>query len=283
MGKPPKLAAVAAKAKGSEDVDPEDDIEMTFFEHLGELRTRLVRSLYAILPCFAVVWLFKEKVLDWLSRPLVAAWHELYQHPPELHFAHPIDPVVGYLQISFVGGLLLASPWVFWQVWQFIAPGLYRSERRLALPFVLFSTAFFVGGAAFGYFIVLPPTFQMFLGYGGQLPGSDLVVEPTLMLGEYLDFVVRMLLAFGVTFEVPVVISFLAFAGLVNWKQLLGFFRWWVVIAAVVAAVLTPPDVGSQMLMLVPLVVLYLLSVALAWIFGPKVPPAEPASDADHD
>lgn len=283
MGKPLDASKVEeAVKKKSAEVDPEDDIEMTFFEHLGELRNRLVKSLWAFIPGIAVAWYFKEQLLSLLTRPLITAWHQLDLGAPQLHFANPIDPFVAYMKIAVVCGLMFGSPWAFWQLWQFIAPGLYRRERRLALPFVIASTLFFVGGAFFGYLFVFPLAFETFLGFAGMLPESELRIQPTIMMGEYLDFSVRMLLAFGITFEVPVVISFLSFAGLVNWKQLLGFARWWIVISAVIAALLTPPDVGSQMLMLVPLVVLYFFSILLAWLFGPKVPPAVVAKVADE-
>ncbi len=256
--------------------NPEDDVEMSFFDHIRELRTRLVRSLWGIIPGVMIAWQFKERILDLLTRPLVEAWRRLDLGEPQLHFANPIDPFVGYLKIAVVCGLIFGSPWAFYQGWQFIAPGLYRSEKRLAIPFVLASTLFFVGGSFFGYVFVFPLAFETFLSFAGQLPGESMVLRPTLMMSEYLDFSVRMLLAFGVVFEVPVVVSFLSFAGIVNWKQLLGFSRWWLVISAVVAALLTPPDVGSQLMMLVPLIVLYFFSILLAMVFGPKPPPDEP-------
>ena len=286
MGKPAKVAKVEEEPKKNADgSDPEDDVEMTFFEHLGELRNRLVRSLWGVIPGVVLAWTFKERLLDLLTRPLVQAWHRLDLGDPQLHFANPIDPFVAYMKIAFVCGLIFGSPWAFYQLWQFVAPGLYRSEKRLAVPFVLASTLFFVGGSFFGYMFVFPLAFETFLGFAGMLPSSELTLRPTLMMGEFLDFSVRMLLAFGVTFEVPVVITFLSFAGIVNWKQLLAFSRWWVVISAVVAALLTPPDVGSQLMMLVPLIVLYYVSILLAWMFGPKVvtEPATPAAADDDD
>lgn len=289
MGKPAKLAKIEEEAKKKADasVEPEDDVEMTFFEHLGELRNRLVRALWGVIPGVVLAWMFKEQLLDLLTRPLVQAWHRLNLGDPQLHFANPIDPFVAYMKIAVVCGLIFGSPWAFYQLWQFIAPGLYRSEKRLALPFVIASTLFFVGGSFFGYMFVFPLAFETFLGFAGMLPSSELQLRPTLMMGEFLDFSVRMLLAFGITFEVPVVITFLSFAGVVNWRQLLAFSRWWIVVSAVIAALLTPPDVGSQLMMLVPLVLLYYVSILLAWLFGPKVPAvaAEPvkAAAADDD
>jgi len=254
---------------------PEDDVEMTFLEHLAELRTRLLRALVGVVPGTILAWFLKEEILDLLTRPLVQAWHRIGLGDPQLHFANPIDPFVAYLKIAVVCGFIFGSPWAFWQIWLFVAPGLYRREKRLVLPFVLASTLFFVGGSFFGYAFVFPLAFETFLSFAGLLPSSDLRIAPTLMMSEYLDFSTRMLIAFGITFEVPVIVSFLAFAGIVNWKQLLRFGRWWLVIASIAAAILTPPDVGSQLMMLVPLVALYFLSILLAWMIGPR-PQEEP-------
>ena len=251
---------------------PEDDVEMGFFDHLGELRMRLVRALLGVVPGMAIGWLYKEELLDILTAPLITAWHQLGLGEPQLHFANPIDPFVGYLKLAAVAGLLISSPWVFYQLWAFISPGLYRREKALAIPFVLASTLFFAGGAVFGYLVVFPMAFETLLDFAGLLPSESLRIEPTIMFTEYLGFATRMLLAFGVTFEVPVIVTFLSLAGVVNWRQLLRFARWWLLISGFVAALLTPPDVGSQMMMLVPLNVLYWVSIGLAWAFGPKVP-----------
>jgi sec-independent protein translocase protein TatC len=211
------------------------------------------------------------------------AWKQLGLGEPTLHFANPVDLFVAYMQIAMVFGLLGASPWVFWQVWGFIAPGLYSREKRYAIPFVLASTVCFVGGALFGYSMMLPAAFEQFLGMAGALPAHTIRVQPTIMIDEYMGFTTRLLLAFGLVFEVPVVVAFLAMAGLVNWKQLLNFGRWWILIASIIAALLTPPDVGSQMLMLIPLVVLYYLSVGVAFLLGPKPAAAEATSAAATD
>ncbi len=255
-----------------EDDKPEDDVEMTFFEHIGELRTRLVRALIGLIPGTIVAWIYKERLLELLADPWRRAYQTLGLGEPRLHFANPIDPVVSYMMIAAAAGLIVASPWVFWQLWGFISPGLYRREKRLALPFVITSTVFFVGGVVFGYYVVLELAFATFLGFAGPVT-EHLRIEPTVMLSEYLGFATRLLLAFGLTFEVPVVITFLSFAGVVNWRQLVRFARWWLLISSVVAAVLTPPDVGSQLMMLIPLNVLYWISIGLAALFGPKPPP----------
>ncbi len=245
---------------------PEDDVEMGFFDHLGELRTRIIRAIWGILPGMGVAWIFREELLDLLVRPLVHAFGRLKLGPPQIHFSSPVDVFVAYLKIAVVAGLLASAPWLFWQVWGFVAPGLYRREKLLAIPFVIASTICFAGGAAFGYLVVFPMAFETLLGFAGVLPSHNLTVTPTLMINDYLTFCTRMLLAFGVVFEVPVVVTFLAAAGIVDWKQLLKFGRWWVLIATLLAAFLTPPDVGSQLMMLVPLVVLYFLSVGVAFL-----------------
>lgn len=256
------------------------DEPMSLMDHLAELRTRLVRSLLGMIPGVTVAWMYRAELLEWLVAPMSKAWKQLGLGEPTIHFANPVDLFVAYMQIALVFGLLAASPWVFWQLWGFIAPGLYSREKRFAIPFVLASTLFFAGGALFGYSMVFPPAFEQFLGMAGALPANSIRVQPTIMIDEYMGFTTRLLLAFGLVFEVPVVVAFLAMAGIVNWKQLLMFGRWWILIASVIAALLTPPDVGSQMMMLVPLVVLYYLSVGVAYVLGPKPSPSTAAPES---
>jgi sec-independent protein translocase protein TatC len=253
--------------------ESEDQNAMPVLEHLKELRRRLVYALLGILPGVIVAWFYKENLLEFLVAPLARAWKELGMTSPALHFANPIDPFVAYLQISIVVGVIWSSPWVFWQIWRFISPGLYAREKRLALPFVLSSTLFFAGGAFFGYAVILPLGFQTFLGMAGMLPDKTATLQPTIMVDQYLTFSLQMLLAFGVVFEIPIIVAFLALAGIVDWKQLMKFGRWWILIAAIIAGILTPPDVGSQLLMLFPLIILYYLSVAVAFFLGPKSAP----------
>jgi sec-independent protein translocase protein TatC len=258
---------------------PEDDVPMTVMEHLRELRSRLIKSLLGLIPGMVLAWEYKENLLDFLLAPLTAAWRQLGLGEPTVHFANPVDLFVSYMKLAVICGFIMSSPWVFWQIWAFIAPGLYKKERYYAIPFVLSSTIFFAGGAFFGYKVVFPAGFVTLLGMSGMLPSETIRIQPTIMLTEYMTFATRMLLAFGTVFEVPVVVTFLALAGIVNWKQLLKFGRWWVVIASVIAAVLTPPDVGSQLMS--PLVVLYFMSVGLAYLFGPKPPEEEKEGSKD--
>ncbi|MCA9604582.1 MAG: twin-arginine translocase subunit TatC [Myxococcales bacterium] len=279
-----------------EEVRPEDDVEMSFFEHLTELRNRLIRALVGILPGVVVGWIFRETVFEWLAIP----WNRAHQdesgisatrlwlwfthpvgdpsmtevHRVPLHYTGPMDPFVAYLVMAAIVGLLLASPWVFWQLWGFIAPGLYRREKRLALPFVLSSTVMFTFGVYFGFTLVLPLAYQIFLDYGGDV-GAHITLTEMVTMESYLTLTSRLLVAFGLTFEVPVVITFLSFAGVLNWRQLVRFGRWWLVISTILAAILTPPDPASQIMMAVPLNLFYWISVLLSWLFGPKVPKVE--------
>lgn len=267
-GPPPGAASGAELPDAAE---PPDDVPMTIWEHIGELRTRLIRVLLGMIPGVLIAWEFREELLEFLVAPMTKAWNSLGLGEPTLHFANPIDPFVAYLKIAIVVGLMLSSPWAFYQAWGFIAPGLYEKEKKYALPFVFFATLFFLGGAYFGYTVVFPLGFETFLSMSGMLPDDTIRVQPTIMINEYLTFATRMLFAFGVVFEVPVIVTTLAMLGIVNWKQLLDFGRWWILVAAVLSALLTPPDVASQLLMVIPLVVLYFLSVGMAYFLGPPV------------
>lgn len=251
-----------------------DQRRMTFIEHLSELRKRLGRSVLYLIAGVSVAYFYKEQLLSFLSKPLRIAYRTRGMGVPNLNFADPVDPFLSYLYLSLVGGFFVVSPLILWELWAFVSPGLYRREKRYAVPFVLASTLCFVGGAYFGYSAVLPIGFDFFLGFAGEI-GGGLEVRPVLMMEQYLSFTTRMLLAFGIVFELPLFITFLSLAGIVNWWQLVKFFRWFVVVAVVVGAILTPPDVTSQLLMSVPLVALYLVSILLARLFGPKVPPED--------
>ncbi|MCP4197716.1 MAG: preprotein translocase subunit TatC [Proteobacteria bacterium] len=426
---------------------------MTFLEHLEELRRRLIISAVSVLVGMIICWFLREFILSFLLDPLYEAWSQVdgLPEPKPLNFASMLEPFVAYLKLSAVGGLFLAAPIILYQIWRFVSPGLYRRERRLALPFVVVSTLLFVGGSTMAYSLVFPIGFRFFLDFaagqemdrmeaavtvgkvaspperkkdkpqrrkaedtnpvlsladggigdasvveamadasvveamadaspeektpaavptsGAAVPTGDetwyewlagrvlkkdcgvfsaasrddgasvgLTFEwhnarcgkppelnklrrddekisvawnkqqaglkgyvrmvavdgqvvpgphtytlavpvnpeakrlaPVLMIKDYLAFAIRLLLAFGVIFELPILISFLALAGIVNYKQLLRFSRWFMVIAVLIGAMLTPPDVITQILLALPLMVLYFLSVLFAYLFGPKV------------
>lgn len=248
--------------------EPASDVPMTVTEHLAEFRYRLMISLGAMLPGAVAGWLYAPELLNLLLLPYSEAFRKLELGEPAIHFANPMDQLVAYLKLALVAGLLVGIPVIAWQAWAFVSPGLYEQEKRYALPFSFATTLCFLGGAYFGFEIVFPMAFETLLALTGSI--GAVTVQPTIMIGEYLNFATRMLLAFGAVFEVPVVVTALAFAQIVNYKQLLSFGRWWVLISAVLSALLTPPDIGSQMIMIIPLVVLYYLSVLIAAVVGPK-------------
>jgi sec-independent protein translocase protein TatC len=176
---------------------------------------------------------------------------------------------------------VFALPVVLYQLWSFIAPGLYAKEKRLAVPFVACSCLLFAAGGWFGWRVAFPVAFRYLLGFSGPVAGTALSISPTVMIDDYLSFVGRMLIAFGLVFELPVVVFFLAIAGVVNHRHLIRYSRHFVVAAFLLAAVVTPPDVVSQLLLAIPLCVLYAISIAVAWIVNRAK--ARPKSTDTHD
>jgi sec-independent protein translocase protein TatC len=262
-----------------------DDTRMPFLEHLRELRDRLRNAIIALLVGTVVAFLFKQELFVRLARPLVAAWERRLAANPDLgqatfNFGDLIEPFWTYFSISIWAGIFIASPFMFHQLWKFVAPGLYSHERRMALPFALFSGLFFIGGAAFCYFLVLPVAFNFFLGYadsnlasmhsslGLQYDlGQNIALRPTLFMQDYLDLTKKFLLGFGVIFELPLLIFFLSWIGLVTHRSLWRFNRWAIVLSFVIGAILTPgPDIASQLLMAIPMAALYNLSILVAFV-----------------
>lgn len=257
-----------------------DDKPMSFWEHLDELRKRLVRSVLVFLAACIVGWEVRETLLHFLTIPFVQAWKDQgLPGTPSLHFGAPAAAFVAYFKLSMIGGAALASPFIFYQLWAFVAPGLYAREKRFVIPFVLCSTILFVGGGFFGWRAAFPVSFGYFLSMAGAVGGGEgVTVTPTVMMGDYLDFVAHLLLGFGIIFEIPLVVLFLSVAGVINYLQLILFGRWFVLAAFVLAALLTPPDITSQLVMAVPMCLLYGLSIGLAYVFGQ--PPTEAQREA---
>jgi sec-independent protein translocase protein TatC len=257
-----------------------DDGRMPFFEHLRELRDRLRNATIAFIVGFAVCWVFSEDIYVWLRGPIDAAWlqhKDTLGEMPKMYFASAVEPFWVYISVALWAGIFVSSPLVFHQLWLFIAPGLYKRERRIGVLFAVFSALFFVGGALFCYYFVLEQLYAFLLGYAG----SDL--QPTLFMKQYLDFTRNMMLAFGAVFELPMLILFLSLAGMVTHRGLWKFNRWFVVIAFVVGAVLTPsPDVVSQIMMALPMIVLYNASILVAYIVTRKRAAREAAARADE-
>jgi sec-independent protein translocase protein TatC len=237
---------------------PESDVRMPLTAHLEELRWRIVRALLATGAAFAVCYWWAEQIFDFLIRPLAI----LRPDAVLLIGTGVTEAFFTKLKVSFIAAVFVASPVIFFQAWRFVAPGLYESEKRLAVPFSAAATIFFALGASFCYVLVFPVGFEFFLAQYASIS-----VAPQLRISEYLTFTSRMLLAFGLTFELPVVTFFLARIGVVTHQTLIGFARYAVVGIFALAAILTPgPDIASQLLMAGPLLVLYALSIGVAYV-----------------
>ncbi|MEM9691138.1 MAG: twin-arginine translocase subunit TatC, partial [Myxococcota bacterium] len=180
-----------------------DDPPMTLWEHLGELRRRVGFILIALVVSAGVSWEFREQLLHFMTVPFVLAWKAQPQltTEPTLHFETPAAAFMAYFKLSLMGGVVIAAPIIFYQIWSFIAPGLYAREKKFVIPFVFFSTALFIGGGFFGWKFAFPLAFEYLLGLSGDVATGGLTVNPTVMMGDYIGFVTRMLLAFGAIFE----------------------------------------------------------------------------------
>jgi len=237
-----------------------EEYKIPFTAHLEELRTRLITCSIAIGAGFAVAYFFKEKIFQILTRPLM----RIMQSGDKLIFTGLPEAFFTYLKVALLAGIILAAPVLLYQFWLFVAPGLYQKERKLLIPIVFLSTLFFVGGAFFGYFIVFPFGFKFFLGFASES------IRPMPSMKEYLTFASKLLLAFGVVFELPIVITFLARLGIVSVEFLKKNRKYAMLIFFAGAAILTPPDVITQLMMAFPLMVLYEVSIVGAKIFGKK-------------
>jgi sec-independent protein translocase protein TatC len=251
--------------------DPEEagEGQMTFWEHLNELRARIIKMVLAFAIGAAVAWYFKSALLEVIVRPFVEGWNDKNSHAT-IHFPHPAALFMAYVKLSLLGGFIVSLPITLYQLWAFIAPGLYAKEKRFAIPFVASSCTLFAGGGYFGWKVAFPVAFQYLLGFANEPVGSNFEVKPTVMIGDYIEFITRMLLAFGAVFEVPVIVFFLSVIGVINHKHLIKFARYFVVIAFILGAIITPPDPLSQLLLAGPLCLLYAFSILIAWVFGKK-------------
>ncbi len=238
----------------------DDDKKIPFTGHLEELRRRLIVCFIAVGTGFVLSYGFKEKLFQILTRPLIG----VMKTGDKLIFTGLPEAFFTYLKVAFLSGIILATPIIFYEFWMFVAPGLYDKEKRLMLPIVFLSTLFFLGGSFFGYFIVFPYGFKFFLGFASE------IIRPLPSMREYLSFASKLLLAFGVVFELPLIITFLAKLGIVSVSFLKKNRKYAVLLFFVGAAILTPPDVVTQIMMALPLMVLYEISIVGARIFGKK-------------
>jgi sec-independent protein translocase protein TatC len=242
--------------------------KMPLTAHLEELRRRLIVSLIALGVGFGIAYAFKERLFIFLAKPLEVRLPK----GSTLQYISIPEAFITYLKLSVFGGLVIAMPVILYEIWRFVAPGLYEREKRYVVPFVLLSMIFFLGGASFCYFIVFPFVFEFFMSFSG----GSLLAMPAIR--QYLSFATRLLVAFGLVFEMPIFFFFLGRIGLVSYKGLARQRRIAVVIVFVAAAILTPPDVISQLMLAGPLMVLFELSLQIVRITGKK-----PAEDSGHE
>jgi len=245
------------------------DQRLPFTVHLEELRKRLIICCAAVGIGFLVCYGFKDKIFEFVAIPLIAS---LPEDNSWMIFTGVTEAFFTYLKVSFLAGIFLSLPVIFYQLWAFISPGLYSKERMVIFPFVVFSTLFFVTGAAFGYFVVFPFGFQFLLGFATD------TIRPFPSLKEYLSFATKLLLAFGLVFELPLITYFLAKTGMITHRTLAKNRRYFIVLAFVGSAMLTPPDVVTQLLMAGPLLILFEISVMVARVFG-----RQPLTDESGD
>ena len=237
-----------------------DEARLPLVEHLAELRRRISWILVAWLAGAVVSWQFHTEIFGTLLRPAIAA---LAPDGGTLQAIAPTEIFFTYLKCALLAGFVGTLPIFFWQIWAFVSPGLYASEKKLVLPFVIASTLLFLAGASFGYFVVFPVMFEFFTGFEAEY------VRSAWTMREVFGFTTRMFLAFGVAFELPILVLFLSLAGILSAGQLLRGTPYAILAIFVAAAILTPsPDWVSQVLLGVPMVGLYLLGVGVAWLFG---------------
>lgn len=235
-----------------------DDIRMSFLGHLGELRRRVMYSLGAVFAAFLVAWHFRVELFAFLQQPLIEAAPEISQ--ATLHQEDLAEVFFTLLKTSLLAAIFAASPVLLYHIWKFIAPGLYPNERKAVIPFMTLGTFFFFLGASFCYYLVIP------LGYAFLYDFSAPVAEPVLMIQAYFSLTIKLLLAFGIVFEMPVVTMFLSAVGIITHRHLLKQWRIAVVAAFIIAAMLTPPDVITQALLAGPMILLYMISIGIAYV-----------------
>ncbi len=257
-GQPPVPPATAATGAGGTP-EPEEKT-MGLMDHLNELRWRLVRCFIAAGVGFLLCWTVVEPIFNFITAPLLSA---LPAHGTAMYTTLP-EPFFVRMFVAFVTGLFVTSPYIFYQIWAFISPGLYEEEKKGLLPIALLSAIFFIGGGVFCYFIVFPYAFNFFLGFSSEQ------IQAMPRITDYLDFVIKLLLAFGLIFEMPLFSFFLSRMGLITAQMMRKARRYAVLCIFIVAAILTPPDVVSQLLMAMPMLLLYEISILVAAAFGRK-------------
>jgi len=240
--------------------DPEHNgKQMSFFEHLEELRQRLLRAILGLMIATGVCFYFSDNIYGWLAKPLTDTLRSL-NLPDKLVYTNPIDPFNLYIKLSVMTGLFLASPYILYQIWLFISPGLYRHEKRYVWPFVTLTSALFICGGLFAYKLAFPPALKFLVEFGRRF-------TPFITIDQYWKLVTTIIVGVGLIFEMPVIILLLSIFGIVTPRFLLKNIRYAVLVTAVLAAAIAPtPDLATVFILWIPMVGLYFVSIGLSWI-----------------
>ncbi len=239
--------------------DAETGGQMTFFEHLIELRKRIINSLVSVVIGALIGWVVAPRFVNWIVKPMTDALKAAHLEP-KLVYSHPAGLLNLLITLSIYLGIVIASPWILYQIWLFVAPALYKHERSAITGF-LFSTVFlFLAGIAFGYFVSLPYVLRFLISFQGP-------VVPLINIDEYFDLILLVLLGLGLVFELPVLIFFLSLFGIVTPKFLMDNFRYAILVIAILAAILTPtPDATTMLVFMAVLTALYFVGVGVSWV-----------------
>jgi sec-independent protein translocase protein TatC len=255
----PELAASSSLNESDKDQMP----TMGFLDHLEELRKRLVYSIIAIVIGFFACWGFAERIYAVMQRPIMEALQR-NGLSAKLVYVNPTEPFNLYLKIAALAGLFLTSPFVLYQVWMFISPGLYRNEKRYVVPFMVSTIALFTTGGYFGFKVVYPQALGFLVHFGRQF-------QPMITISEYTSLFLSIILGMGLIFEMPILIFFLALMGIVSASFMWKNFRYAILVIFIVAAIVTPtPDILSMCIFAAPMVALYGISIGIAWMVHPK-------------
>jgi sec-independent protein translocase protein TatC len=254
----PEMAAELPSGK----TEPETMPAMSFLEHLEELRRRLIYSIISVAVGFFLCWGYAENIVGWMQKPIMEALQR-NKMPQTLVYLNPTDPFNLYLKVGLLAGLFVACPFVLYQVWMFISPGLYRNEKRYVMPF-MFSTIFlFVSGGYFGYRLVYPAALDFLIGYGKQF-------QPMITIHEYTDLFLTVILGLGVVFELPILVFFLALMGVISAGWMWRNIRYSILIIFIIAAILTPTtDILNMCIFAAPMLALYVASIGIAYLVHP--------------
>ncbi len=265
----PNFSAFASGGEGDSDSMP----TMGFLDHLEELRKRLVYSAIAVAVGTGICWGYRERIYAVMQKPIMDALHT-HHLPEKLVYTNPTDPFNLYLKIAMLAGLFLTSPFVLYQVWMFISPGLYRNEKRYVVPFMLSTISLFALGGYFGYTVAYPRAMNFFVDFNGQF-------QPMITISEYTNLFLGIILGMGVIFELPILVFFLAFMGIMTPSFMIKNFRYAILVIFVLAAIVTPtPDIINMCVFAAPMIGLYALSIGVAYVVHPTQREARKAKQA---